>query len=534
MSIAGVPPDRIPCGRWTLIVGPDGTGKSTLAASLMTDAAPLGSVRYHQRFGVLPRSATSRIAPADPHLARPYGRWLSAAKVVYLYVDFVVGWLVRVLPARRRGGWVVMERGWADLAVDPRRYRLDRVDRLVRILGRLAPRPDVILLLDVGAEIAHDRQGELSVTEIERQRQAWLTLLRDDPRARIIDAGLTAAVVARQAREAISGATSAAGSSAPGPDGESRSRWVNLPPGSTARWVIQASSGRVAAAGLSVYQPVTLRGLIGWMGARVIARTGALALLPATGSPVEAIRLDGAIPSGSLVAVSRGTTAGRAVALILDSRGRAHAVAKLRSDPEGMAGLAHEAHALERARPHLPPGLAAPRLLAEAPGYLVFEAIDWRLRPRPWRLPPQVAADLGTFYLHAGGGPDGGPAHGDFSPWNLLRTRSGWMLIDWADAIEAAPPFADLIHFVVQSHALLGRPSTAAVVAGFDGQGWVGAALRAHAAAAALDYRDARSRLIAYLEASLPEMDAGSDDGRRGARGRQRLLAALAKSAVGT
>jgi hypothetical protein len=455
---------------------------------------------------------------------------MSAAKVVYLYVDLVAGWLVRVIPTRRRGGWVVMERGWPDLAVDPRRYRLSRIERLVRVLSRVAPRPDVTLLLDVAAEVAHARHAELPVTEIERQRRAWQALLQDDPRARILDGGLPASVVVQEALESIVGTTQVAESPSTALDTTSRTRWVKLPPGSRARWVIRASPGRVAVAGLSVYQPVTVRGLIGWIGARLVARAGALVLLPPTELPAETIRLEGAIPSGAIVAVSRGARAGRAVALILDPLGRPHAVAKLRNDPEGMVSLVREARALERVRPHLPPGLAAPRLLAEAPGYLVFEAIDWRPRLRPWRLSRDVAADLGTFYRRAGGGPEGGPAHGDFSPWNLLRTRSGWTLIDWADSVEEAPPFTDLIHFIVQSHALLGRPSTATVVAGFDGQGWVGAALRAHAVAAGLDHRDATSRLVAYLQATLPAMDLDSDDGRRGARGRRLLLAALGKS----
>jgi hypothetical protein len=96
---------------------------------------------------------------------------------------------------------------------------------------------------------------------------------------------------------------------------------------------------------------------------------------------------------------------------------------------------------------------------------------------------------MGAFYRAGTRGPglQPGPAHGDFAPWSLLRTADGWVLIDWEDAAAAEAPFLDLCHYLVQGHAMLGRPSRQAVLDGFrDQRGWVGLAVAAYADGAGL------------------------------------------------
>jgi hypothetical protein len=46
--------------------------------------------------------------------------------------------------------------------------------------------------------------------------------------------------------------------------------------------------------------------------------------------------------------------------------------------------------------------------------------------------------------------------HGDFAPWNLVRTASGLLLRDWEDARTPCEAMVDLTHFVLQSGSLLG------------------------------------------------------------------------------
>jgi hypothetical protein len=109
-----------------------------------------------------------------------------------------------------------------------------------------------------------------------------------------------------------------------------------------------------------------------------------------------------------------------------------------------------------------------------------------------------------------------------------LRAAGGWYLIDWSDAQDAVEPFWDVLHYLVQGHALLGRPSADALVDGLlGGHGQVGAAVRAYADAAGLQARGAAVRLPSYLSASRSGLDSEKVDERRGLVARDRLLARL-------
>jgi hypothetical protein len=156
------------------VAGPDGTGKSSVCAALV-DGVLAGRpvLRVHHRFGVLPVRGGEHAVVTEPHRDPPYRAPFAALKAVVLFVDYALGWLLRVRPFTRRGGWVLLERGWWDLAVDPARYRLPPGGPLVRPLGRLLPQADLLLVLEGPAAVLSARKQELGAAEIERQVRAW-------------------------------------------------------------------------------------------------------------------------------------------------------------------------------------------------------------------------------------------------------------------------------------------------------------------------------------------------------------------------
>jgi thymidylate kinase len=169
------------------VVGPDGTGKSTICDALSDAIGPSSIMRF--RFPrVLPRRARSRVlderlgAGATYDLLGPrkypslLSPWKSAAKTLYLYADFLLGWFVRVRPHVKNGGWVIFERGWWDYSVDPGRYRL-RAARPFRILGRSLPRCDLVIVLEGHPDAIRARKPQLSVEELRRQMDAWHRVL---------------------------------------------------------------------------------------------------------------------------------------------------------------------------------------------------------------------------------------------------------------------------------------------------------------------------------------------------------------------
>ncbi len=68
---------------------------------------------------------------------------------------------------------------------------------------RLLPRPDLVILLDLPAEVAYGRKPELSIEEFEKRRRALRACAAEDGRITVIDATAPLDVVVGQAAEVI-------------------------------------------------------------------------------------------------------------------------------------------------------------------------------------------------------------------------------------------------------------------------------------------------------------------------------------------
>ncbi|HYZ13522.1 MAG TPA: hypothetical protein VFA08_07950 [Actinomycetota bacterium] len=518
-----------PTGFTVLIVGPDGVGKSTLAERLPNDCAgPFRrSMHLHWRPGVLPSLA--RLAglqerePTDPHGLHRRGPLLSSAALAYYWADFLIGNWFRVAPTRVRSGLVVMERGWWDMAVDPTRYRMQVPAQLVRLLGHLLPRPDLVLVLTAPERLVSERKRELSPEEIRRQTDAWKVALPRRFERTEIDGSASMDDVAARARDEIFARLSSRAMRRLG------AGWIAIPP--SRRWVFPRGPRATTAAALSIYQPVTGRGRVAWGAARLAAHAGAFRLLPRGDAPPARVReaIAQFVPRGATLAAMRANHPGRHVVAIVNQYGQTSAIAKVADDDEGRERLRAEAESLDRFSPYITRPVTVPRVIAHEDGVLVLESVTWQPRPVPSRLPIDVARACGLLYRRTASA-DGsrGAAHGDLAPWNVLRTETGWTLVDWEDASEDAPPFIDVLHYLVQAHALLRRPTRRDLLASVrTGRGTDGAAIRVYALAAGVAAGVAFGELRAYLERTLPTLDPQTRDGRRGIRARRALLAAM-------
>ena len=165
-----------------MIVGPDGTGKTTLCNALVEQTLAhvpvrvLANRRGAERPGLLPRRKL-RGSPSEPHRHPAHPPLLSLAKVLYAFVDVYLGWTLKIQPFVRRGGWVIVERGWWDMVVDPQRYRLAIPRRIRRWFARAMPRPTLVLVLEAPTEVITARKAQLSESELVRQMKAWHELL---------------------------------------------------------------------------------------------------------------------------------------------------------------------------------------------------------------------------------------------------------------------------------------------------------------------------------------------------------------------
>jgi thymidylate kinase len=169
-------------GVYVALCGPDGAGKTSLSAQLAAwaDLHFNGVVRLHWRPGVLPRlgalAGREDPDPSRPHQASPSDLALSVVRLLYYWLDQLLGYGATIARRRRAGALVLLERGYWDMAVDPRRYRIQTPGSLVYILGRLLPQPDLTVVLVAEPHVLARRKDELPEQEIGRQLAAWRQL----------------------------------------------------------------------------------------------------------------------------------------------------------------------------------------------------------------------------------------------------------------------------------------------------------------------------------------------------------------------
>jgi thymidylate kinase len=177
---------------WMAVLGPDGSGKSTLVAGLCdTWPRSLGSIHTHH---LRPHRLNRRGGPSgpvvDPHGQPPRGIVTSTGALMFVVVDWWIGYWTHVARQRANQGFVVFDRHLLDVSVDPRRYRYGGAVWLVRVACRFVPRPDVIVVLDASPAVVRARKQEVSLGESRRQSLAYRRLAARTRGAHLVDASM--------------------------------------------------------------------------------------------------------------------------------------------------------------------------------------------------------------------------------------------------------------------------------------------------------------------------------------------------------
>jgi thymidylate kinase len=160
-------------------MGPDGSGKSSVIAEYMRGLGPVfaGTARFHLRPYLLRSLSAGQGISTAPHGKKPRGPLPSIAKLLFLWVDYVLGYYLCVRPLLSRSTLVVFDRYYYDLLIDAHRFRYGGPKWLVRLIGALIPTPDLILVLDAPAEVLLARKQEVSAEESARQAAAYRNLV---------------------------------------------------------------------------------------------------------------------------------------------------------------------------------------------------------------------------------------------------------------------------------------------------------------------------------------------------------------------
>ena len=178
-----------PTGWWVAFLGVDGAGKSTVLERVAEDLAP--AFRRVSRFHSRPRTVDLRFGEdtgptTEPHAQLPRSVVSSWAKLALWFADYWCGFAASIRPQLTRSTFVLFDRCFADMLVDPVRYRYGGSLALLAWLVVATPSPHSIVLLDV--DPSSTRKAEVAEAELTRMRVAYRDYIRSARGGHIVDA----------------------------------------------------------------------------------------------------------------------------------------------------------------------------------------------------------------------------------------------------------------------------------------------------------------------------------------------------------
>jgi thymidylate kinase len=164
-------------GLMVAFLGPDGAGKSTLIQEIGPALGPVfraSSVFHLRPMFLFSRKGKSPVL--NPHGKPPRGAFSSSLYLTAFLFDYWLGYLFVIRPSLVRSSFILFDRYFQDVIVDPFRFRFGGPRWLSRAFAKLVPAPDLVFILNADEQLMFSRKGELPVAELKRQGQEYSEL----------------------------------------------------------------------------------------------------------------------------------------------------------------------------------------------------------------------------------------------------------------------------------------------------------------------------------------------------------------------
>ena len=164
-----------------MLVGPDGTGKTTVASEMIRQHGdPSQYLHFRPRISTPPdRKPTDGPPPAQKRHSPgpiPVG-WLRLGLSLTV---FWFGYLRWMRPARRHGTLIIGDRWVYGYVTQPVALGFGGPSWLARLACQIAPRPDLVVRLNAPSEVVAARKSDLTPDEITAEDELWETLPQVD------------------------------------------------------------------------------------------------------------------------------------------------------------------------------------------------------------------------------------------------------------------------------------------------------------------------------------------------------------------
>ena len=168
-------------GRFVVLVGPDGAGKTTLASEMIrVHGDPTLYVHFRPRITTPPDRRPVTGHPPAKKRQRPGPLPLGWLRLGWSLVVFWIGYLRWIKPALRQGALVVGDRWIYGYVAQPIPLGFGGPTWLARLASQMAPRSDLVVRLDAPVEVIASRKRDLTPQEIAVERKLWMTLPQVD------------------------------------------------------------------------------------------------------------------------------------------------------------------------------------------------------------------------------------------------------------------------------------------------------------------------------------------------------------------